>query len=269
MRYSIFIAVVVLALIAGCDQASMLKAMTPSADEQAAKSYIDLLRRHEFEKIERDIDPEIRTPNLHETLMEMAALIPAQDPITVKVVGANTFKSPSIYRSNITFEYQFSDKWLLANVAVQKKDGVSTIVGFNVNNLSDSLENLNKFKLAGKSMGRYAVLAGTVLIPLFSLYALVLCARTKMPKRKWLWIIFILFGVGKLTVNWTTGQWGFMPLSVQLFSAGAFAPLYGAWTFSISLPLGAIWFLLRRESFDQAASRQSIPPELPPVAHEP
>jgi hypothetical protein len=72
-----------------------------------------------------------------------------------------------------------------------------------------------------------------------------------------------LLGVGKFAVNWTTGQWGFMPLSFQLFSAGAFAPLYGAWTLSISLPIGAIWFLLRRKNFDQAASRQVIPPALP------
>jgi hypothetical protein len=263
MRYSIFMVVMVLALVAGCDQASMLKAMTPSADEQAAKSYIDLLRQHKFEQIEQDIDPGIRAPNLHETLMGMAALIPAKNPTSVKVVGANTFKSPGIYRSNITFEYQFSNQWLLANVAIQKKDGVSTIVGFNVNKLFDSLENLNRFNLAGKSMGQYAVLAGAILISLLSLYALVLCARTRIPKRKWLWIVFILLGIGKFTVNWTTGQWGFMPLSVQLFSAGAVAPLYGAWMLSISLPLGAIWFLLRRKSFGEVASQQRIPPNLP------
>ncbi|GGY18972.1 hypothetical protein GCM10008098_08910 [Rhodanobacter panaciterrae] len=265
MRYFIFVVVLLLGAIAGCDQSSLLKAMTPSGDEQTAKSYIDLLREHKFEQIEQAIDPEIKVPNLHDALVEMAGLIPAQDPTSVKVVGANTFKGPDIYKSNITFEYQFSDKWLLANVAIQKKGGVSTIIGFNVNRLSDSLENLNKFKLAGKSLLQYAVLAGTILIPLFSLYALVLCARARIPKRKWLWIVFILFGIGKFAVNWTTGQWGFMPLSFQLFGAGAFAPLYGAWTLSISLPLGAIWFLMRRKSFSQAASAQSVPPELPPT----
>ena len=265
MRYFIFVAVLLLGLIAGCDQSRQLKAMTPSRDEQTAKSYIDLLREHKFEQIEQDIDPGIKAPNLHDTLVEMAELIPARDPTSVKVVGANTFKSPDVYKSNITFEYQFSDKWLLANVAIQKKDGVSTIIGFNVNRLSDSLENLNKFELAGKSMLQYVVLAGTILIPLFSLYALVLCARTRIAKRKWLWIVFILFGIGRFAVNWTTGQWGFMPLYFQLFGAGAFAPLYGAWTLSISLPLGAIWFLVRRKSFIEAVSTQSVPPELPPI----
>jgi len=265
MRYFIFVAVLFVALIAGCSKASMMNAATPSGDEQVARSYIDLLREHKFEQIEEDIDPEISTPNLHEALVGMAAMIPPQDPVSMKVVGANTFQSPGLYKSNITFEYQFPDRWLLANVAVQKKDGVPTIVGFNVKKIPDSLENLNSFRLTGKSMLQYAMLAGTVLAPLFSLYALVLCARARIPKRKWLWIIFILFGIGKFAVNWTTGQWGFMPLSIQLFSSGAFAPPYGAWTLSISLPLGAIWFLLRRKNVSQVASRQSFPPDLPSV----
>jgi hypothetical protein len=265
MRHFFFVALIFLALATGCSQERMMTAVTPSGDEQAARSYIDLLREHKFDQIQNDIDPEVRTPKLHETLVEMATMIPPQTPISLKVVGANTFSSPSFYKSNITFEYQFPGKWLLANVAVQKKDGVSTIVGFNVKGIPDSLENLNSFKLRGKGILQYAVLAGTILAPLFSLYVLVLCARTKIPKRKWLWIIFILFGIGKFAVNWTTGQWGFMPVSIQLFSAAASAPPYGAWTLSISLPLGAIWFLLRKNNFDLAASQQSAPPPLPSV----
>ena len=37
-------------------------------------------------------------------------------------------------------------------------------------------------------------LAFAILIPVFTLCALVLCIRTKMEKRKWLWIIFIIIG---------------------------------------------------------------------------
>jgi hypothetical protein len=265
MRNFFFVALIFLAFAAGCSQEHMINAVTPSGDEQAARRYIDLLREHKFDQIENDIDPEVRTPKLHGTLVEMAAMIPPQAPISLKVVGANTFSSSRFYKSNITFEYQFPGKWLLANVTVQKKDGVATIVGFNVNGIPDSLENLNSFKLRGKSILQYAVLVWTVLAPLFSIYVLVLCARTRIPKRKWLWIIFILFGIGKFAVNWTTGQWGFMPMSIQLFSAGAFSPPYGAWTLSISLPLGAIWFLLRKDNFRRAAGQQSAPPPLPSV----
>lgn len=249
MRYSICTAIALFVLIAGCDRATLMKVMAPSADVQVAKNYIALLREHKFARIERDIDPEIKVANIHGDLIGMASLIPVGNPESVKIVGSNTFTSPSVYKSNITFEYQFPEKWLLVSVAVQKKAGVSTIIGFNVRNLPDSLENLNRFKLAGRNALQYAVLGGAILIPLLILCALVLCIRTKIPERKWLWIIFIVIGIGQVSVNWTTGQWNVIPLSFQLFGSGAAAPPYGAWILSISFPLGAIWFLVRRKSF--------------------
>lgn len=253
MHRTIAIAIALLVLVAGCDRATLMKAMAPPGDVQVAKDYIALLRAHKFERIEKDIDPEIKTENIHETLVSMASLIPGQSPISVKIVGSNTFRSPSVYKSNITFEYQFSKKWLLASVAVQKKDGASTIIGFNVRDLPDSLENLNKFRLAGKSALQYTVLAGMILVSLIILFALVLCIRTRIPKRKWLWILFVLIGFGQFSVNWSTGQWRFIPLSFQLFGSGATAAPFGPWVLSISLPLGAIWFLIRRKSLSEAS----------------
>ena len=178
-------------------------------------------------------------------------------------MGASTFRSPSLYRTNYTYEYQYPDRWLLISVATQKKDGMFTLVGFSAYQLKGSLEHMNRFTVAGKSPLQYLVLAAAVLIPLFCVYALVLCAVTPMPRRKWLWIIFILLGVCSFSVNWTTGQWGFKPLSFLLLGAGCGRPLYGAWMISVSVPLGAIWFLLRRKSYLRAAGNQPLPPELP------
>ena len=91
------------------------------------------------------------------------------------------------------------------------------------------------------------MLALAVAAPLFSLYALVLCVRTRLRGKKWLWIVAILLGVGALSVNWTTGQWNFQPAYVQLLSASATASPYGPWVISVSVPLGAILFVLRRK----------------------
>jgi hypothetical protein len=92
----------------------------------------------------------------------------------------------------------------------------------------------------------YAVLAYGVAVALFTLVVLIVAAKTKMRRRKWLWILFILFGVGKFSVNWTTGQWGIALLVVQLFSVSSQAEFFGPWIISVSLPIGAILFLLRR-----------------------
>jgi len=247
MRFVYLIGVSALMILSGCgDPDSMIKKFTPPEDEAIATNYIAMLRQNQFEPIQKDLDPSLKSVLTQDMLVKMAAAIPDQDPISVKVIGAQQVRNSDLYRINLSFEYQFPSKWLLINVATQKKDCVSTIIGFNIYPLSDSLENLNKFTLAGKNLLQYVTLSFAILIPIFTLYVLVLCIRTKMEKRKWLWIIFIIIGIGKFTVNWTTAQWQFAPLSFQFFGASAFAPMYSAWLISISLPLGAIVFLIRR-----------------------
>jgi hypothetical protein len=249
----------VMALLAGCGEGDMMKALAPSADQQTATHYIDLLRQHQFDQIEKNIDPSIRSTNLHETLVHMSADLPADEPISVKVIGFNVFNASGVIKKNVTFEYQYPHRWLLANVAIMDTDGRSTIVGFNIKPMSESLESANRFTLSGKGAAQYGVMILALLAFLISLYALVLCARTPMAGRKWLWIIFILFGFGRLSVNWTTGQLGFLPLSFQLFSASAFSQFYGPWIVAVSFPLGAIWFFLRRKHL----IARTVPPALP------
>lgn len=236
-------------LMAGCSRDSLMKAFTSPEDEKTAKNYISLLQQQKLDQLENDLDPAIKakSSNVHQTLLDMASRIPAQTPLSIKLVSASFLTSNKQHKSDITYEYQYPDRSILVRIAVKKEDGVSTITGFNVRQLSDSLESSNRFSLSGKNTLQYAVLAAAVIAPLFSLYALILCIRTKMRGKKWLWIIAILLGVGTLAVNWTTGHWAFQPLSVQLFSASAWAPQYGTWTISVSLPLGAILFMLRRK----------------------
>lgn len=234
--------------LCGCgDPASVMKKFTPPEDEAVATNYIALLRQGKFEKFKRDLDPDLKDVITQETLVKMAAAIPEAEPISVKVVGAHQVNDPGLYRINLSFEYQFPSNWMVINVATQKKDGVSTIIGFHVYKFSDSLENFNRFTLTGKKPLQYVTLVCAVAIPLFILSTLVICLRTKMKTKKWLWIIFILIGFGKFTVNWTTGQWHFGLLYFQLLGGSAVTLPYCAWMISISVPLGAILFLLRRK----------------------
>jgi hypothetical protein len=250
VRLILPISILLLLILPGCtpaDPASQIRRFTPPEDEAMATNYIALLRQNKFERIQNDLDPSIKSALTQDLLVKMAKAIPPEDPVSVKVIGAQQARGSDLYKINLSFEYQFPSEWLLVNVATQKKGGVSTIIGFNVYPLSDSLENINRLTLAGKPPLQYVMLAFASLISLFIFYVLVLCILTKMTKRKWLWIIFILFGIGRLTINWTTGQWQIAPLYFLFFGSGAFAPPYGAWLISISFPLGAILFWFRRK----------------------
>ena len=255
-----------LAVLSGCNQATIMKKITPQEDEAITRRYVDDLRQSRLDQIEQDLDPGLKDPNTHGTFSSMAAMFPAQEPVSTKVVGFRSFLG-SVRRTAITLEYEFPQKWLLAEVVTQKSGGVTTIVGFHVTPIADSLENLNRFTLVGKGAAQYAILSLAVLAPLFSLYVFVLCIKTRMGKEKWLWLVFIVLGIGKLVVNWTTGEFFFTPLAIQVPGAGASAQLYGPWLVYVSIPLGAIIFLIMRKRAvgPVQQTQQGAPGTPPPV----
>ena len=251
MRYA---ACVLVLMLAGCTQEQMLQKFASPDDQATARGYIDELRAHKFDALESAADPSIQGPTLQSTLAQMADLIPQGNPTSVKLVGAQSYRSPEGETVNTTFEYNFGETWLLANVAIKTRNDVKTIVGFHVYPETLPLERQNAFALAGKPAIAYIILCAALAAALVTVYALVLCIRTRLRgRRKWLWMLFIGIGFGKFAVNWTTGQWSFSPVSIQLFSASALAPIYGAWTIAASIPLGAIMFLLRRKSLGAPA----------------
>jgi hypothetical protein len=239
-------------VLSGCDEAAMVRKLTPVEEESRAKNYIELLRQNKFEQIEAAMDESLKKPDLRDTLTQMAAMIPAGTPESAKVVGVQVFNGPDLSTTNLTFEYQFQDQWRLIVVALQKTRGASTIVGFRVTPIPDSLENLNRFTLVGRSILQYFVLLLAIAVPLLVLYTLVVCIRTKALKRKWLWVIFIVLALGKLTVNWTTGQCFVTPLAFQIPGGAAYHTFYSPWMISASFPLGAILFLYKRKNLGSA-----------------
>jgi hypothetical protein len=267
--YSLF-SIALFLSFAGCDQVTLMKKMTPAEDESFARRHVDLLRQQQFEQIERELDSSISSPNTRGTLAGMAALFPAEVPKSIKVVGVKFFRFSGSSTDSITLEYEFAEKWLLVNMSIKRTDDVLTITGFNVTPIADSLENINRFSLIGKSPLQYAVLGLAIVGPVFCLYLFVICIRSKREKHRWLWAIFILFGVGRLAVNWTTGEWTVTPLAIHVPCAEATAAPYGPWVVAISLPLGAILFILvkRRRRVALAELQPSSVGDLPPTASE-
>lgn len=117
------------------------------------------------------------------------------------------------------------------------------VAGIHVTGLRDSLEDMNRFTLLGKGLSQYFILILAVTFVAFSFYVCGLCIRTKSGMKRWMWISLILVGVGRLTVNWTTGEWYFDVLALQIPCATARADLYGPWMISALFPLGALFFL--------------------------
>ena len=236
-------------LVLACTLAGCTPPKFASAQEEAtAQAWIAELRARHFDVITRAVDPSLQVDNLPELLEQMAAAIPAGTPSSVKLVGDNHLRSSDGYLVNLSYEYDYAGQWILANVAIRSRDGVDRIVGLSTVRIPESLEAHNRFTLVGKPAVCYAVLVLACLMPLFTVFTLVVCARTQLRGRKWPWIVAILFGFCSLSVDWTTGQWTFHLLMFQAFSASAMAVPYGPWVITAAVPVGALVFLVRRLS---------------------
>lgn len=231
-------------LLAGCDQAAFIDKLATQEEQAFARQQVERLRTRQFEAIEAALDERLRNPALRGTLEKMAAMVPAGEPRSVRIVGAQKHYRDGVTTLGATIEYEFPSGWLLAQVLVAERDGKRTVTGFNVYPRTQSLAEEHRFGLSGKSAVHYGFLAAAFAAVGVMLYALVACVRTKALRRKWLWILFILLGVGKFAVNWTTGEVSVQAVAIQLFTAGAMAPLGAPMIVSFSIPLGAIVFLL-------------------------
>jgi hypothetical protein len=237
------------ALLAGCNQQEMFDKFVPKEESAIAKEVLSRLAAKDYSAVERQLDPSIQAASVQGALEQMASMFPGGEPKGVTTIGADTTTINGLTTYNLTFEHEYSNAWLLTNVVLQRRDGQVTILGLHVRPMKQSLKELNRFTFEGKSALHYIVFALAVAIPLFIVFALVLCFRTPIAKRKWLWLLFVALGFVQFRLNWTDGAYGIQPFSFALLGAGFFRTgLYAPIIVNIAIPIGAIVFLLKRRS---------------------
>jgi hypothetical protein len=261
MRLQCLVGFAFCVFLSGCDDSLFMKKSVPPQDETIARKYVEMLRRGEIDEIQRQLDASAAQSDDREKLVQLSGMFPAEGPESSKVVGVRLYHNKEYSTSEITLEYQLRDRWLLAKVVTKKKGEDSSLLGIKVTQTADSLENLNRFSLLGKSAVQYLILAAAISSILFTFYVFLLCARTELGRMKWLWLLIVLVGVGRLSVNWVTGEWAFTPVAIQIPCATAARPLYGPWTIAGSFPIGALLFLNHR--WKMKITGELIPPRVP------
>jgi len=240
--------------LVGCDMASNLKraakAVVPAEDEKFAKQFLKILREGDMEKANSLLDPQFVRPGDDSALDAVASFVRQTEPASLELVGCNVVSGSGRRRTSLTYQCQLTESWLVTSVVIDTIGGKKRIVGIHVNPIAQPLGEGDSFTLSNKGARHYAMLFLAVGIPILILCTLVVCIRTRMTRLKWLWIIFILVGIGKAGMNWTTGGIVFNPLSfhVQLLGASvAKQGPYAPWFLSVSVPLGAILFMAMRK----------------------
>ncbi len=237
----------------GAEAAATARLEGPDTD--FAKSLVAELQAGHYDALAQSIDPSLQTSDLRPTLEKMAALLPPEPPDSVEVgtKTVTTFHSITHDRTTrsvaIFLQYAFAGKWVVAEMRWHSVEGGPNIIdSFRLQPLPASLETIHRFTFKDKGPAHYLMLAAMVAAPAFSLAVLFLCLRTPMRwPRKTLWAVAILLGVARFQLNWTDGGFAVEPLNVQILSAGFLrASQLSPWILSVSVPLAAIVFLVRR-----------------------
>lgn len=244
-RWVLVLATVV--ALVGCDVDQIRERLIPAEEVEYAKTYLAHFAKQDYDAIEAPLDPSLLGPSLRPELEHIASFFPAEAPVAVRLMGSNTHVMGDVSQFNLTFEYEYPETWLVANVVLRKSEGGVQVIGVTVYPVTESVRETNKFTFEDAGVVHFAMLAAAVAVPIFMLVTLVVAIRTPIAKRKWLWILFIIAGVMPTTLNWSTGELHMAFLSFQLLGAGftkasEFAPLL----LTVAVPLGAAIFWVKR-----------------------
>jgi hypothetical protein len=237
-------------LLAGCDYKTLLQKIVPKEDDTFARRFLNAVRTGDYTAANQMLMPSLRDAKSESGLREINHVLTHGEPVSVDIIGCNLFANASSQgttrTTNLSYQVHFPGAWAAGNIAVGHQGAATAIVDSHFQSIPDSLEVLNRFTFAGKSVGHFLVFVLCLAVPLLILAALIVCIRSRI-RRKWLWIIFILVGFVQFQFNWASGQVGVRPISFLLFGASAFrSSPYAPWILGFAVPVGAMIFLLSR-----------------------
>jgi len=210
-------------------------------DEDFARAYFDSVRFERIDYAMSKLSPMLAAvAGVRDSLLSLSKQLPHAPLDSVHLVGASRFRSSSIDRSDLVYEYHSASGWGVASIEVVTEDGWSAINGLHAERLPRTLEVMNAFTLRDKSFGHYLMI-GLMIVCLVTAFGSAVLALFTPMKRRWAWALLSLVGAGTFAFNWSTGQGQLGLLNLLFFDAaymkgGPAAP----WILQVAFPIGAI-----------------------------
>lgn len=116
------------ASLGGCSYRTMLEKMAPKDEVEFARARLDELRAGRLDQLEAHLDFDASKPGTRAELERMRQYYPAAEPRSVDLIGSNVGRGPGWWTANLSFQYEFQDAWMVANVVLHRKDGSDLVV---------------------------------------------------------------------------------------------------------------------------------------------
>ena len=229
--------------LASCNRAELVESMVPQDKKAKAIEILETLRKGTGDEMLPILAENLQNPEAAQTIAYIAEGLPDTDYSDLILVDYRWRKVNSKEFYHFVFEYDFSGRYILTDINLEKRDSDLLIAGIHANELPKSVRELSQFTFENKSITHYIIFLAAVIFPLITLYTLIVCIRTKGLKRKWLWCLFTLIGVATFNLNWHNCDFNMQLLSIKLFNSGFLSSgAYGPTFINVSIPLGVILF---------------------------
>lgn len=248
-RLIYFLPILALGLFS-CNQQIDFGKIVPSHVDKFATGFITQIQNGNIDTCLTLVQPEMNNENGRQFITNTYNNIQTFNLDSCRIINA---RKTSMMGDNgftnygIDYEYAVGDKFLYFTFGIREQNNNLLITAFDGRILDDSLSKAHEFSLKDKGFLHYLFLFFAILIPIFILISLIFVIKTKRLKRKWLWIIGVLFGFIKFSINWTTGQVGFSLINISILGSGySKSGNIAPWILSFSLPIVAIIFWYKR-----------------------
>jgi hypothetical protein len=245
--------------IAGCNANVYLEHFVPKDADEFVREYIEAIADGDFDAARTAINPKFVTPDIDERFKEVREKFGGAAPVSMKLVKFdNTYNFPNgtdIISSFLLYEIRTGHDWFKADVVVDRGTERLYIYGFFIEPMAGPFKEINAFRLSGKSFYQYTLIPISIFIFIFIIHTALLCLRVmKGEDMKWPWFVFILFGAGAFSMNWTTGELAWQLFTAQFLGSGILRDgIHGPWILSTSMPVGAIFFYFKHSSWSKRA----------------
>jgi hypothetical protein len=265
------------ALIWGIGACHGLKIADVEGSPETARGHqvLEAVERGDADAVMAQMSPGRQLPDTRESIRQIMAHLPPGPPSHLRLYGwyVHTLEEDTTITetAQLSFEATYeTGTYYLFEMSFEGPQRALEMTGLQVTPLPAPLAVMNAFSFRGRSPRHFLFLVVMLASAATIVAALVRWKRTRRTLRHpWLWLIGILALPISPTLNWTTGQivWSALKLQIGLcFSVGR-AGEGGPWLLTCSLPIGAVFFLMRKRQQDPAsvASGEGPPASVPEV----
>jgi hypothetical protein len=255
MKNSIFL--VILILLVSCNPNIDLSKIIPSDVDQFARAFIDQLGKGNIDQCLANVVENMQTDEGRTFLSNVASGINGIQFDSLEMINARFTKrlgDNPLTNYVLEYEQEIRSQSVYFFIQIFEENGITKISGFDARQMEVPLKIAHAFTFIGKPAINYIFFILTVTSISFVIFTLVSAILTPM-KRKWLWMVGILFALVKFKLNWTTSEFDFQLLSFQILGAGfSKSGLVAPWIISFSIPVFAITFWIKKLKHDKEQS---------------